>query len=303
MNDAKKYIVSVLILLVAGMFGGCIKEDYSDCPRPFRLTVRAWDADMQDITETGAVQRVVIFVFDETGRRIDRLMMDAAQVAARKPIPLEYDGPTTVSFVAWANPDDHMLEETANVQNVKDLFFRLSSTDGIAQSPGDLFSGVLTCPIEYGSIEQGTDQTVDIYRRTAQVHIIIRGYQEWLDANGPRQLPDYADILLGETPDTYTGLAELIGNAVQYRPDGQIQNRDFISPIFRVYPTLDTTPLHLKLYAYGQELLNISTGSDGVPFIPVIGKMLNIYIDLRGANLNVLVSVTPWDVVQQYAEY
>ena len=102
MNDAKKYIVSVLILLVAGMFGGCIKEDYSDCPRPFRLTVRAWDADMQDITETGAVQRVVIFVFDETGRRIDRLMMDAAQVAARKPIPLEYDGPTTVSFVAWA---------------------------------------------------------------------------------------------------------------------------------------------------------------------------------------------------------
>lgn len=190
MNDAKKYIVSVLILLVAGMFGGCIKEDYSDCPRPFRLTVRAWDADMQDITETGAVQRVVIFVFDETGRRIDRLMMDAAQVAARKPIPLEYDGPTTVSFVAWANPDDHMLEETANVQSVKDLFFRLSSTDGIAQSPGDLFSGVLTCPIEYGSIEQGTDQTVDIYRRTAQVHIIIRGYQEWLDANGPRQLPD-----------------------------------------------------------------------------------------------------------------
>ncbi|BAG32700.1 conserved hypothetical protein [Porphyromonas gingivalis ATCC 33277] len=118
MNDAKKYIVSVLILLVAGMFGGCIKEDYSDCPRPFRLTVRAWDADMQDITETGAVQRVVIFVFDETGRRIDRLMMDAAQVAARKPIPLEYDGPTTVSFVAWANPDDHMLEETANVQSV-----------------------------------------------------------------------------------------------------------------------------------------------------------------------------------------
>ncbi|BAG32701.1 conserved hypothetical protein [Porphyromonas gingivalis ATCC 33277] len=108
---------------------------------------------------------------------------------------------------------------------------------------------------------------------------------------------------MGETTDTYTGLAELIGNAVQYRPDGQIQNGDFISPIFRVYPTLDTTPLHLKLYAYGQELLNISTGSDGVPFIPVIGKMLNIYIDLRGANLNVLVSVTPWDVVQQYAEY
>lgn len=303
MNDAKKYIVSILIVLLSGILTGCIKEDYSDCPRPFRLTVRAWDADMQDITESGDVERVVIFVFDENGRRIDRLMMSAAEVAARKPIPLEYDGPTSVSFIAWANPSDDALAATAHVQTSADLFFTLKSVDGVAVSPNDLFSGVLTTPIEYGSIEQTTDRTIDIYRRTAQVHILVRGYKDWLDAHTMRALPDYADILLGETPDTYTGLAELIGNAVQYRPEGQIEDGDFISSVFRIYPTLNASPLHLDFLINGATALSFAEGSDGTPFVPVTGRMLNIYIDLRGADLNVIVSVTPWNVVQQYAEY
>lgn len=303
MNDAKKYIILVLILFVAGFFTSCIKEDYKDCPRPFRLMVKAWDADMQDITESGAVQSVVIFVFDENGRRIDRLIMDADQVAARKPIPLEYNGPKAVSFIAWANMDDHLLSETADVQNSQDLFFRLESANGIAQSPEDLFSGVLTSSIEYGSIEQGGDQIIDLYRRTAQVRIVVRGYEDWLLSQTVRELPDGADILLGDTPDTYTGFSELIGELVKYRPAGSIEDGDFVTPIFKIYPTLNENPLRLDFFVEDNNLLSFESGSDGAPFLPITGRLLNIYIDLRGGNLNVLVSVTPWNVVQQYAEY
>src|SRR3712207_8711007 len=43
----------------------CLKENVADCPRPFQVTVKALDADGNDITESGDVEQVILFVFDE----------------------------------------------------------------------------------------------------------------------------------------------------------------------------------------------------------------------------------------------
>ena len=75
------WIVSMIALL-----SGCIAENIEDCPQPFELTVRAVDISNKDITSDGDVQNVVLFTFDESGKRLDKIILNAEEVKARKPI-------------------------------------------------------------------------------------------------------------------------------------------------------------------------------------------------------------------------
>ena len=59
----------------------------------------------------------------------------------------------------------------------------------------------------------------------------------------------------------------------------------------------------LDLYANGKKQLSFTESRDGKKFVPEVGRMLNILIDMRSSSLNTLVVVTPWDVVHQFATY
>lgn len=310
MDNAIKWIVSVSLVSLMTLLSGCIKEDLSDCPRPFNLTVRAFDTEMDDITETGVVQSVVLFVFDETGKRIDRHDLTAEQVRARTPIYIEKFGPKKLTFVAWANLDEPNLSAVGSLTELSELAVRLTSNSGIAQSPNDLFSGMIEKTVEYGDLSMGNPVYLDIFRRTASVNIKVLGYKSWLKRNGyttagvtPAYLPN-ADILIGKTLDTYTLIDELSGNAVQYRPDGQMTpSGDYIIPPFRTYPTKDDQLLSLDFYVQGDKKVSFTKDSNGIPIRPEAGKMLNILIDFRSAQVNVLVVVTPWNVIHQFVVY
>lgn len=78
---------------------------------------------------------------------------------------------------------------------------------------------------------------------------------------------------------------------------------DLIVAPFCIFPTLNATPLVLDLYANGKKQLSFTESSDGKKFVPEVGRMLNILIDMRSSSLNTLVVVTPWDVVHQFATY
>jgi hypothetical protein len=309
MSNAKKYIfLLVATLLLTGLLSSCLKEDFSDCPRPFRLFIKAVDADEVDITDSGDVQQVILFVFNEKGEIVDAVVLDAAAVKSRKPVDvkLDYPGHQSLTFVAWGNTGGVEFPDKASVKQLNDLYAKLKARDGkikeqnqngIAQSPSDLFQGSLSVPIEYGSIEPSGDQTVIIRRKTAQVFISAIHLKQW---NGNKEGNYF--FRLKESLNTYDQNGNLIGTTVNYIPVSQLQDGTLTAPIFNTYPTGTGQSYTLEILFDDEVIYTANKGTDGKAFVPEAGRLLNIIIDFRGG-LNVVVVITPWDVIHQYVAY
>ena len=310
MRNTKILLLTFLSLFwgVTFLLTGCIYDDLSECPRPFYLKVKAIDADNKDITSGGAVQSVVLFFFDEAGNCLQTRELNAAQIVAQKPVFVEPKGASKITCVAWGNPSEDDRKRFSSITRLGDLYVRLVSQDGIAESPTDLFAGSIEHEIEYDLNKKNSTITVEISRRTAEVTVTVLGYKSWaehLKTSPLRASQTIADaIILGTTPDTYISHQQLGGHPASYRPKGMIEGSGnlFVAP-FCIFPTLNATPLVLDLYANGKKQLSFTESSDGKKFVPEVGRMLNILIDMRSSSLNTLVVVTPWDVVHQFATY
>lgn len=100
----------VITLLITGLLSSCFKEDLSDCPRPFQITIKALDIDLNDITGSGEVYNAILFAFDENQNLVGAFELTADQVKSRKPIDilLDYPGYTALTFIAWGNVDSNI---------------------------------------------------------------------------------------------------------------------------------------------------------------------------------------------------
>lgn len=297
MNNTNKFRFIVLAaLLVTGLLSSCIKEDNTDCPRPFRLFIKAVDADEKDITESGDVQQAILFVFNENGQIVDAVALTAEQVKSRQPvdIKLEYPGHKSLKFVVWANNTGVDFPQTASVKQLSELYAKLKSQNGTAQSPADLFHGELDVPVEVGGIEPAGDQTMIIRRKTAQVTITAVKLKHW----NQNKEGTYT-FRLKESMDTYDQNGKLTGTKVHYLPAATMTDDTLTAPLFLTYPTENNQSFTLEILYNGEVIYTADKGTDGKSFIPEIGRVLNIIIDFR-AEAKVLVEITPWNVVYQY---
>lgn len=300
MNNTNKYRLFLLAaLLITGLLSSCLKEDFTDCPRPFQVTVKALDVDRNDITESGAVQQVILFVFDENQQVIDAFELTADQVKSRKPVEIkpDYPGHKAYTVVAWGNLDEKVdFSQINTVKQMQDLYVKLKQQNGAAQAPGDLFYGSLNVPAEFGGIEAGTSQVVEITRKTASVIITARNFPPGEEASA-------YSFVLRESPDTYNQNGELGGDMVGYKLTAtKDKNGQLVTPIFNVFPTAGGKPFVLDVYRNGELLYSFTKGSDGKEFTPEVGRLLNIIIDFR-VDISVKVVITPWGEVYQEVEY
>lgn len=292
-------------LLMAVLWSSCIKEDFGECPRPFQVTIKALDTDNNDITESDAISNVMLFVFNENNQIFKTYTVTGDEIKQRKPIDihLDYPGHKSLKFVAWANVDDKVdFSPITEVKQLTDLYVKLKSqkatlsTGVIAQSPGDLFFGALDVPVEFGGIEMGKSHVVEIHRKTASVTITARHFPNTED-------PTAYSFVLRESPDTYDYNGQLTGNMVNYKPETTVSAEGHLhTPIFITFPTLGGQSYVLDVYKNGELKYTFTQGSDGTPFVPVIGKLLNIIIDFT-VDISINVVVTPWGVVFQDVEY
>lgn len=300
------WIASMVVLL-----SGCIAENLEDCPQPFELTVRAVDISNKDITSDGDVENVILFTFDETGKRIDKILLTAEEVKSRKPIHIEQYGPKALTFVAWGNVTPAEATRLESVQRIEDVQMPLLRTDGFGQYPTDLFSGRLDRQQQYGVLKLGEPATIDIYRRTCQVNVTVLGYEQWLESHGYKRQAfdptDYASarILFGKSLDNYSIVDTYNGDPTTYRLTGSLDSStgDYHVAPFRVYPPIDDKPFQLDFYVGDKCLESFTKDSRDALILPEIGKMLNILIDLRSGNISVQIVVTPWNVVHQFVIY
>lgn len=291
-NTNKQSIILAAILLLSGLLGGCIREDNTDCPRPFRLFVKAIDIDLNDITESGEVKQVFLFVYNEKGELIQSVELDANHVKSRKPINIElpYPGFEKLYFVAWGNVNDEVDFDK------NDLDVKLKDKgEGIAGSPSDLFYGTLDVAVEYGGLEYAGDQTVVISRKTSKVVITANGLKAW---NGNKE--GAYTYRLTESHNTIDGSGNLTGAMVGYNPASNMDaNGNLGAAPFRTFPTTGGKTYTLEILFNGEVIYSATQGTDGVKFVPEVGKLLNIYLDFR-AEVGVYVMITPWDVVHQF---
>ena len=304
MNNTNKYRFLLLTaLLITGFLSSCLKDDNSDCPRPFQVTVKVLDADQVDITESGAVEQVMLFVFDENGQIFKTFTVTGEQVRQRKPIDIqmEYPGHKSLKFIAWANLDTKVnFAQISSVKQLSDIYVRLKSQSTtltnalIAQSPGDLFFGALDLNVEFGGTEPGQSHTLTIKRKAASV--IITGKNLPNTPNAPYS------YLLRESYDTYDHNGALTGNMTNYNPPTSFNNAGhLVTPIFNIFPTTEGKSYILDVYQNGKLLYSFTKDSEGKTLTPVVGKLLNIIINFE-ISLSMKVVVTPWGVVHQQVE-
>ena len=184
-----RFLLSAMLLLGVLLSGCDIREDNTDCPRPFRLFIKAHDADGIDITADGDVTQVIVFAFNEMQEIVEVVAVSDQNFRNGVPInvELDYPGYQSLTFVAWGNVGSKIdFPATAGVKEWNDLYAKLFSQNGVAQSPDALFYGNLVVPLEYGGLEAAGDQTVIMTHRTAQVVITainLKQFNEQKDGN------------------------------------------------------------------------------------------------------------------------
>lgn len=300
MNNTNKYrLLSIGLLLIAGLLSGCLKEDLSVCPRPFQITIKALDAELKDITESGAVQQVILFVFDENGHIVTSSELSSDLIKNRKPIDIRvnYPGHKSLTLIAWGNLDEKVdFSQVTTVKQMGDLYVKLKSKNSLAASPGDLFYGSTHVPIEFGGIEFGKSHVIEISRKTASVIITARNLPSNVDASSYK-------FVLRESPDTYNSEGILTGNMVNYQPEiSKNEVGHLVTPIFCVFPTIENKLFVLDVYKNEQLIFSFSKDSEGKDLAPILGRLLNIIIDFK-SEISIKVVITPWGIVYQDVEY
>lgn len=296
--DILGLLLTILLLTTMGaLTTSCLREDLSGCPHPFRLFVKAVNADGKDITESGDIKDAVLFIFNEKGQVVDILTLSAQQIKDRRGIDirLSYPGHKSLTFVVWANADARVEKpDNASVKQMTDLYVKLISNKNVAQSPSDLFHGALVVPVEFGGVESKGDHTVVISPKVSQVVISAIHVQQWNN----RKEGTYT-FRLKESPDTYDKDGKLAGEKVYYVPAVKMQDGTLTAPLFTVYPTADQTPFTLEILCDGEVIYSAKVDSNGKQFVPEVGRLLNIIVDFSGS-LEVLAIITPWNEVYQY---
>lgn len=253
---------------------------------------------MNDITASGEVKNVILFVFDENQNLVDVFELTADQVKSKKPIDIviDYPGFTSLTFIAWGNVDNSLdFSNISSVKKLVDLYVKLNIKDGYAQPSTDFFRGNLSALLEYGGIGMGQSHVVEIHRMTSGVTITAVNVKEW---NGNKE-GEYTYVLRSSM-NTYDPNGNLIGEQVNYAPRSSLSSEGNLhAPIFYTFPSEKYV---VDIYYNGELIYTAEKDADGNIFVPEIGKTLNIIIDFK-ATISIQAVITPWNVVYQYVEF
>lgn len=299
MNKHISTIFYPVLLLVSAVLAGCIKEKGSDyCPpsEAHYLIVRSFDADNNDITGTGAVRDVVLYVFDSNGAYINRIV-----AAENQRIPLAYPEGTRLKIVAWGNSgagNEQMpaLAPGSSVDNAAVTLLKKTSPVNYSLSPDDLFFASSDVFLT-GAGEGEVDHPVSIKRKAASMTVTIKGLQQWAGTTDT----DFSIVVNG-TRESIDFTGKSSGNAVSYRPPLTLNgNGSFVTGIFNTFPSADTA-VSIDIYKGPDKIYTVTSGNDGKPLVLSEGRLLNVLIDFTGG-VSTTLSVTDWGKIDINQEF
>lgn len=287
---------ALLSLCLVLLLCSCVRDQTDACVQ-YELTVRAVTPSGEDVTSSGLITSMDLYLFNEDGfvRMISKGIFSDVLFGTEKAKAL--------TLVAWGNLKGDSLKLPSLVvgTSLADAQIELLQTVAGYNLPvTDLFYGrrVLTSEATTRGMQSDTVKLI-MERLSAtlaikvshareyfggaegNLHIVVRGIGTALD-------------FLGEPSGLEAGYAPAM-TATEGKDE-------WVVPLFRVFPTEDEHKISIDLYRNNEKLFTITTDDEGNLLKALPGKETYISVDFRYARMFVDVSVLPWESSGQETE-
>lgn len=305
-----KFSLSTVLLLFLAVMSGCINDDLPECNT---LTLRVVNAKGDDITKLGEVTQGTLFVFDESGKLLERPKLTHDQLVNSAPIILQYASGTKLHLVCWGNLGAEK-QELKDVKELNDLIVTLKNSDeeGTASHPDSLFFGIQNITASE-QLYSGGNQVITIAPKTATIRIETRGLQNVYDYNSIKSSSDPLRFYMSNTLNSFEPDGSLGGSYVKYHPAGKldipsgastkewmVQKEENVCEGQKLTFSLFN---QTKLLGEVKEGVNVETGETG-PFKTEVGKRTYVIIYFgEDGTVSARMKITPWGVVDEDIEW
>jgi hypothetical protein len=266
---------------------GCISEQTDACVQ-YELTVRAVTPSGEDVTSSGVITSMDIYLFDESG------FVRMVPKGSSSDFLFGVEKSKTLTLIAWGNLKGDSLKLPSptvgtSLEEAKVELLELAT--GYNLPVTDLFYArrVLTGETATRAMQSDTVRLV-MERLSAALAVKIGHAREYFGSDEPLHL-----VVRG-TGTALSFLGEPLGQEAGYAPAmTAVSGKDeWVAPLFRVFPTQDDGRIVVDLYRKGEKLFTITTDDEGNLLRATPGKETYISVDFRYARMFVSVSVLPW---------
>lgn len=283
--------VCMLLFLVPA---SCVREDTENCVQ-YELNVRAVDVEGNDLTQSGALQKADVYLFNENG------FVRMVPAGVSSDYLFGHDKSEKLTLVAWGNIKEDTLITTGIVPgtSIEDAHLKLKRHQEGSHLP---ITDIFYCRKELGNARTRTMQeesvTLVMERMAAGLSIRTRYMAERYPYGG---IP-YTFIVRGSgTEIDFTG--KIVGENAGYKPQSTTDEKgDVYAPPFRIFPTGQEQCIEIDIYRKQEKICTVTQDNDFKPLCAPVGKQTNIDIDFRYAEVKIFISVVPWGEVWQNTE-
>ena len=284
-------IVCMLLFLVPV---SCVREDTENCVQ-YELNVRAVDVEGNDLTQSGALEKADVYLFNENG------FVRMVPSGISSDFLFGHDKSERLTLVAWGNikKDTMVVTDIKVGTSIEEARVQLRKhAEGSYIPITDIFycrremSNATTRGMQEESI------TLVMERFAAGISIRTR----YLAERYPYTGESYTFIVRGTgTEVDFTG--KIVRENAGYRPESITDNQgDVYAPPFRIFPTKEGGHIEIDIYRNQERIYTIVEDNDFKPLYVTAGKQTNIDIDFRYAEVKTFVTIVPWGTINQDTE-
>lgn len=295
MKPIRKSAMLIAYACLVLLHGSCVREDTEDCLQ-YAVNVRAVDAEGNDLTESGTLEKTVVYLFNEKG------FVRMVPAGISSDFLFGHDRNGRLTLVAWGNlkEDTLVTTEISPGTSLEQARLQLRQHAGGSHLPlTDLFY----CRKELNkeATTRGMqEETVTLVMERTAAGLSIR--TRYLAERYPYNGKPYTFIVRGTgTEVDFTG--RIKGGDAGYRPASHTDGQgDVYAPPFRIFPTREDERIEIDIYRERERICTITQTNDSIPLRASAGRQTNIDIDFRYAKVKTHVTVAPWGTVDQDTE-
>lgn len=264
--------------------------------RQYALNIRAVDAEGNDLTTSGILEKADIYLFNERGfvRMVPRGVSSDYLFAEDKSEKL--------TLIAWGNVKEDTLitAQIAPGTPIEEARLQLRQhAEGNHLPVTDLFHcrKDLQKPTATRAMEEESI-TLVMQRLVAGISIRTRYLAERYPHDGQ---PCHFIVRGTGCELDFTG--KVTGSGSGYRPASATDDKgDVYAPPFHIFPTGDGEQIEIDVFCGQQKLCTIARDNDFRPLCAPAGKQTDIDLDFRYAKPNVNITIVPWGETNQETE-
>lgn len=279
--------VFFLLLCTLPALWGCSHDKDEDVVE-YNLSVSAVDPQGNDVTASGVISTIDLFLFDESG--FVRVLPRGSSTG----FLFNVSKNSKYTLVAWANLKGDSLKlpqlivgtplESARI----DL---LQSASGYDLPVTDLFYSRMDISATSTKSVQSTLKLV-MERLVAGLSVDVTHATEHYGITDGNIY-----IVVRGTSRSINFLGEPSADEASFAPEmKRVGDKDeWLAPLFRVFPAGVDKQIYIDLYHGNTLLLTVTRDDVGNPLRAVSGKETHITIDFRDAWLHVFMNIVPWN--------